>query len=367
MKKIGIVSVDANTPMFNYGAILHTWAFEQFLLKNGYNNFETLNYYPEAVEFQNRLFPIIDFFTDCHRKLSLKYCMHYFQYLKKYKVIKRFVDNHMHLSTKKYRYSTINKQKLDYDILIAEDDVIWAPTFLCRKELVDKTFFLAHPNMNCKKIAYAPSMAQCNFKPEEYKIIRSYLEDFDHIAVREKYEQKFIKDKLKLDVDQCLDAVFLLDKEEYIPIISNKFMSKKFVFVYLPADNNLKLREAARKYAADHDLEVIEITNQICSSKNVYGDAGVEDFLSAIYYSECIFTNSFHAICFSVIFEKQFYVFTRENSGKLKDICDLLSLNNRFCFDESIVKEPIDYNIINKIVNEKKEYSKSWLLNAIEK
>ena len=367
MKKIGIVSVDANTPMFNYGAILHTWSFEQFLLKNGYNNFETLNYYPEAVEYQNRLFPIVDLFTNCHRKLSLKYCIHYFQYLKKYKVIKKFVDNQMHLSSKKYRYSTISKQELNYDILIAEDDVIWAPKFLCRKELVDKTFFLAHPNMKCKKIAYAPSMAQCNFNTEEYDIIKSYLSDFDHIAVREMYEQKFINDKLNINVDQCLDAVFLLDKDEYSPIISNKFANRKFVFVYLPADDNLKLREAAKKYAQEKGLEVIEITNQICSHKNVYGDAGVEDFLSAIYYSDCVFTNSFHAICFSIIFEKQFYAFTRENSGKLHDICELFSLKSRFSSDGTIEKEAINYDIVNKIVKEKAEYSKLWILNAIEK
>ena len=84
MNKIGIVSVDANTPMFNYGAILHTWAFEQFLEKNGYTNYETLNYFPEAVQYQNRLFPILDLFTNCHRRLSLKYCIHYLQYLNWY-------------------------------------------------------------------------------------------------------------------------------------------------------------------------------------------------------------------------------------------------------------------------------------------
>ena len=367
MKKIGIVSVDANTPMFNYGAILHTWAFEQFLLKNGYDNFETLNYYPETVQYQNRLFPFMDFFTDCHRKLSLKYCLHYIQYLKKYRVIKRFIDSELHLSKKKYRYGSISSEKLEYEIMVSEDDVIWAPRFLCRKELVDKTFFLAHDNMKCKKIAYAPSMAECNFKPEEYDIIKSYLKDYNHIAVREVYEQKFIKENLKLEVDQCLDAVFLLDKDEYNSIISDKFLKRKYVFVYLPADDNKTLRQEAKKYAEDNDLEVIEITNHICSKHNVYGDSGVEDFLSAIFYADCIFTNSFHAICFSIIFEKQFYAFTRENSGKLNDICNLFSLNERFNSNNISKNNKIDYKSINNQVKEKSEFSRKWLLHALDK
>lgn len=366
-KKIGIISVDVNTPMFNYGAILHTWAFEKFLEKNNYNNFEVLNYYPESIQYQNRLFPIFDLFTNCHRKLSLKYTLHYIQYLKKYFAVNSFFKNKMKISKKKYRYSKISKDILDYDILIAEDDVIWAPYFLNRKELVDKTFFLAHDNMKkCKKIAYAPSMAQCNFNKEDYNKIKEYLNGFDFISVRESYQKTFIKEAFNIDTTLVLDAVFLLDSEDYTEIISDKFKNRKYVFLYLPADDNIYLRESAKEYAIQNKLEIIEISNRIISKKNVFGSASVEDFLSGIKYADCVFTNSFHAICFSIIFEKEFYAFTRKASGKVIDICDRFCLSNRYykdvCKDFS---SKIDYSYIGLKKRELEEYSRKWLLHAL--
>lgn len=365
--RIGIVSVDVNTPMFNYGAILHTWAFEKFLRKNGYCNIETLDYYPESIEFQNRVFPFLDLITDCHRKLSLFYCTHYFEYIKKYKVIQKFISNEITLSPIKYRYSTIQEKMLPYDILIAEDDVIWSPHFLCRKDIVDKTFFLAHHNMDgIKKIAYAPSMAQCNYEKNECSVIKSYLENFDAISVREMYEKRFIKESMNIEVDQCVDAVFLLEAEEYMPIISDKFKGEKYVLLYLPADDNLELRKAAQEKATELGLKVVEISNKICSHKNVYGDASVQDFLSGIYYAAFVFTNSFHAVCFSLIFKKQFYVFSRANSGKLMDICTLFELEERYNHYADFKYKEIDYKKVESRRQTLSEFARKWILSAIE-
>ena len=32
---IGTISINFNAPDFNYGAILHSWAFQQYLIKSG--------------------------------------------------------------------------------------------------------------------------------------------------------------------------------------------------------------------------------------------------------------------------------------------------------------------------------------------
>ncbi|MCI2068513.1 MAG: polysaccharide pyruvyl transferase family protein [Bacilli bacterium] len=369
-KKIGIVSVDINTPMFNYGAVLHTWAFEQYLSKHNFTNFEVLNYYPESIEYQNRILPFWDFFTDCHPRLSLNYCLHYFKYFRKYKAIRRFVKKELIVSKKKYRYSSIARQKLPYDVLIAEDDVIWAPGFLCRKELVDKTFYLAHENMECcKKIAYAPSMAECNFKNEEFEIIRSYLSSFDFVSVREQYQKEFVINRLNINCEKVLDAVFLLDESDYSRIISERFKGKKFILVYLPADDNIELRKSALSYSKEHNLPIIELTNKIWDRGNAISTCGVEDFLSGIKYSTCVFTNSFHAVCFSIIFQKEFYAFSRQNAGKVKDICSLFDLSERFNEGDNISLDlkTIDYKgSVNNLRKKLSDESKTWLLSAMK-
>ena len=113
-------------------------------------------------------------------------------------------------------------------------------------------------------------------------------------------------------------------------------------------------------------MEVVEISNKICSKKNIYGDAGVEDFLSSIYYAQFIFTNSFHAVCFSLIFKKQFYVFSRANSGKLMDICTLFEMDERYNRYSDIESKEIDYKKIENKRQKLSDFARRWLLSAIE-
>lgn len=367
--KIGIISVDINTPMFNYGAILHTWAFEKYLEMEGFSNYENIDYLPDILKYQNRLFPIIDLITNTHKRISFRYSLHYFQYLKKYIRINKFCRNKMVNSKIQYKYGTIGKKELDYDVLIAEDDVIWAPGFLCRKDFVDKTFFLAHENMkDCKKISYSASMAECNFDPKDYQKLKEYLSDFDKISVRESYAKDFIERELHLPATKVLDAVFLLEAKDYAPIISDRFLDmKNYLLMYLPADDNIELREAAKKYAKKNNLVIIEVSNKICSSKGIYGDCGVEDFLSAIKYASVIFTNSFHAICFAILFEKEFYAFSRKSGGKIKDICDAFDVSYRYFPDKYVESiDMINYSNVNSTVQRLSNESRKWLLDSLE-
>lgn len=367
--KIGIISADINTPMFNYGAILHTWAFEKYLEKEGFTNFENIDYLPDDLKYQNRLFPILDLFTKTHRRLSLRYSLHYFQYLKKFRKINDFCKNKMINSKVQYKYDKIGKATLDYDVLIAEDDVIWARQFLCTKDFVDKTFFLAHDNMKkCRKISYSVSMGDCNFISEDYPKLKEYLSDFDKISVRESYARDFIVNTLALPATMVMDAVFLLEAKDYENIISDRFAyMEKYVLLYLPANDNIELRDAASKYAEENNLKILEVTNKIVSSTNIYGDCGVEDFLSSIKHATAVFTNSFHAICFSILFEKEFYAFSRDCAGKVKDICESFELSNRY-YPQRYEKatKNIDYVAVNAKVKELSEESRKWLMDTLE-
>ena len=58
--------------------------------------------------------------------------------------------------------------------------------------------------------------------------------------------------------------------------------------------------------------------------------SGVEEFLSLVKYAECIVTNSFHGIIMSVMFNKVFYGFSREQcDNKTLELTELMGLRNR--------------------------------------
>ena len=105
----------------------------------------------------------------------------------------------------------------------------------------------------------------------------------------------------------------------------------------------------AVKYAKEHNKKVvlIECLNIQKKSKDYisYNDAGIEEWLTLVKYADHIFTNSFHAWIFSIIFKKQFHAVYR-NPGKTKiaDLCDSLKINN---FSEK--KQSYSFNIKNEI------------------
>ena len=58
--------------------------------------------------------------------------------------------------------------------------------------------------------------------------------------------------------------------------------------------------------------------------------AGPQEFLGYIHHAECVVTNSFHGIAFSIIFEKRFIGFLHETRGeRTRNILKICGLEDR--------------------------------------
>ena len=173
------------------------------------------------------------------------------------------------------------------------------------------------------------------------------------------------------EVTHVLDPVMLLDASDYSEICGERLIEESYLLLYLPADDNSKLRIAAKDYAKANGLKIMEISTKLqefsTSEMNCIGDAGIEEFLSAVRYADVVFTNSFHAICFAIIFHVQFYAFSRSYAGKVKDICDVFKLTNRFFPDNNFTEctELIDYKEVDEKWSYKKIISQNWLNSAL--
>lgn len=147
-------------------------------------------------------------------------------------------------------------------------------------------------------------------------------------------------------------------------------VSEPYLLLYLPVNDNMFLRKTAKTYAEEHGLKVLEISTKLLQGDDetiiVYTSAGVEEFLSAIKYAKAVFTNSFHAICFSVIFERQFFAFSRKYFGKIKDFCGVMGMPERFFDDNNFRELPsIDYSIVRRIWQQKRQESIEWIFDAL--
>lgn len=370
--KIGTISLNINAPDFNYGAVLHSWAFQQFLLSlDNVKYTEIIDYTMPSLEGQNLAKPLITALKKMRIKTMFRQIKTLGIYKERYKKFSNFEKKYMQISAKKYTQKTLEKESLDYQCIVCESDVIWAPGFSGGH--FDKTFFLALDSMRkMNKVAYAPSMSDGELSSEQVKELEELLKYPDYISCRESYEKDILEKYTDKEITHVLDPVMLLNAKDYYLICDKPIIEDSYLLLYLPVDDNDKLRQYARKYAKKYGLKILEIsTKQVTYYKEdeiCLGAAGVEEFLSAIRYSNIVFTNSFHAICFSIIFNVQFYAFSRAYAGKVKDICKIFELENRY-FSNDVFKEceNIDFDNVNKIWETKRTDSKKWLIEAINK
>ena len=88
-------------------------------------------------------------------------------------------------------------------------------------------------------------------------------------------------------------------------------------------------------------------------------------------------TDSFHGLAFSVINQKQFYVFYRTKVGsvnsrnsRIDNILNEWELSSRLVLNEGTVNDfdnkPIDYKHVNEIVEKRRQESMQYLIQALE-
>ena len=59
-RQIGTLSLNINTDDFNYGAVLHSWAFQQYLQNKLNEDIEIINYVTPRLENNDRKRPLKD-------------------------------------------------------------------------------------------------------------------------------------------------------------------------------------------------------------------------------------------------------------------------------------------------------------------
>ena len=207
---------------------------------------------------------------------------------------------------------------------------------------------------------------------------------FSAISVREKETVSLLSDLVSLPVEYVLDPTLLITNEEWGSLASRRLIDKPYVLCYF-LGNSANERRLAQEYANAHGLITVNIRNataQYHSSDIGFSDTVLDapspkDFLSLIKNAEFVFTDSFHATAFSFIFQRQFFVFERQNHDsmgtRIKSFLDLLSIPERFCFGNDrltidYIQSLQDINYFDEFDSFKKMQNKSllFLKNALQ-
>ncbi len=252
--------------------------------------------------------------------------------------------------------SKLRKLNNDYDAFISGSDQVFSPLRIPPKKYYFLTF--AHK----RKISYAASFGVDVF-PKFNRSIFRYIERFDYVSVRESTGKTFIDNNCRgVDCSVVLDPVFLIPRSEWESKTAMAGYDKKYVFVYFlnKADDTIS---KIISYCESNGIEI-----------RTPEDAAPENFLNLIANAECVCTDSFHAVAFSIIFRKDFLCFKRnidpaiQQESRIVDLLKRLSIKNRYFerFDDSCFAcEPIDYACVETVLNEQIRKSKRFLEESL--
>lgn len=260
-------------------------------------------------------------------------------------------------------YQNLNDEK--YKIYSVGSDQVWNSYF----DEFSGVYLLDCLDDNKIRISYAASLGCDSINPFYEQDFKKELKKFKSVSVREDEGKKALEEINGLNVEVVLDPTLLLGRNEWDQLIetSELFEVGDYILTYFLGDMESKMRRYITKYAKEKKLKVIDL-NRI-STKYYY--VGPIEFVDLIKNAKLIFTDSFHACCFSIIYEKMFWVVSR-NSVKKNMNSRITTLLKKLNLEDRWWNEMVD---LETIPNYKKAYenlahlrkeSYTFLENAVD-
>ena len=140
------------------------------------------------------------------------------------------------------------------------------------------------------------------------------------------------------EVKTVLDPVFLLSKSSWDCFCKEE--SKEYILCYFIGDIP-GMRDYAVTLSKEYKKPVIVINKNLrdlkMKCKKRY-DSGPTDFVNLVANASAVCTNSFHAVAFSLIYDKEFHVFVDNQHAntarsRITDILGSLNMSDRIVSD----------------------------------
>ena len=340
MPRVATISYTTHSRHLNYGAVLHGWAFQQVLKRMGCESV-VIDYVPKSLSGYHFRWPVLEAMRSWrHPVLFVRRVAQWLvstrANLRKWRKFQEFKRTHLVCTPRVYDMKSLLKASVlegceDASVFVCESDVIWKRS---AAHGFDPGFYLNFPAADGKrKVAYAPSVAKEPFPPTEEGVFAGYLAGFDAISARERLGAEYIGRLVGREVPWLLDPTLLLSDEDYAAI-AEPCGRQGYVLLYTCMNFNVNMVREARRLADRMGKRLVEVgnygINRYLFGHETIDDAGVEGWLGLFMGADAVVCNSFHGICFSLLFHKPFFAFKRsENDWRFTGICSEFGLTDR--------------------------------------
>ncbi len=326
--RIGILTFHRGN---NYGGILQCYALQQVLKKLGHT-VEVIDYchndnrglvrklyskYSTADNIGGFLSSLSDFICK-HRTVPFDKALNDASI----KEFDKFRSTYLNISKPLDSNNIGDYANAEYDLIITGSDQVWTSLF------DDPMVYMIDwkPQFQGKRMSYAACSAHKNLRGSQRNVVKGCLSKFDLITVRDSTTQQLVKNVLGKVPQIVPDPSLLYPYDEF----KTQKQTEPYILTYILGDeieggHDVALRKIKQQVG---DLPVYAIVIP-CNSRDItkYADKvfetlSPEQWVDMFYHACYVYTDSFHAIMFSLKFEKPFVSYYRNKirSSRLIDL-----------------------------------------------
>lgn len=351
----------------NYGGILQNYALQQVIRQYGHIPI-TLDFLWGYSGLQYCMYQAYRIILKCVGRYKGDWRLPYAPY-RDNPVMEKFILENINKTHPFWnKYSSKLVRQYDLNALIVGSDQVWRAKY--NPDLESMFLGFAEKYEKMPKVAYAASFgtSELEFDGKQRSMAMRLLSRFSAISVRESDGMELVKE-LGADARTVLDPTLLLGRSGFEKLL-------------LSTDKQNKLSSYILDWTSEIEEKVMNISDELgmdCVVKlqENTDDIGPKEWLTIIHSSDFFITDSFHGTVFCILFHVPFLTIINENRGKSRflSLLEPLNLQNRLLSHQSfknstseivdLMKSPIDWENIDRLLALKREESRQFLFDAI--
>jgi len=283
-----------------------------------------------------------------------------------------------HLTEAFHSFEELSSASEKYKNVIIGSDQLWLPS-----NIAGDYYTLNWVPETVSKISFATSFGISALDKHSQDRAVHFLRKFDAISVREKSGADIVKSLIGLEPKIVCDPTLMFGAEEWTTFEKETNLScGNYIFCYF-IGNNREHRQFVRKLKKLTGYKIVGLLHidEYIKSDEMFVDEALygispDEFVSLIHNAAYVCTDSFHCTVFSVMFEKNFFVFKRfqkntsvSTNSRIFSLLKILELEHRLVEDyddlQKYMSQDMDFTVAAKNIKKLKKVSLDFLDTAL--
>ncbi len=189
-----------------------------------------------------------------------------------------------------------------------------------------------------KRIAWSPSFGSKEIASYNRRIYRKYISDYAALSVREPSAVGLVEELTNKTPVALMDPVFLLTRDEWAAFASAPLAERYALCYFLDRPNDSTIQQI-NQYCQENKAKIIVFGPWNDAYNDLFAEhlhGSPQAFVSLIGQASCVFTDSFHALSFSLIMNTPFWVYQRnyahgiDQSSRIKTLLEKVDMTQYF-------------------------------------